>query len=147
MNNIDIYNVKGRVKDFCKILNITIVQFEKSINVSNGYVNSISRNIGIDKLALIVEKYPNLNIEWLLLGKGSATKDGQNIAINQDIKDNSNNIKGHNNIIDQHKSESTETTHILKQIINDKDKVIATLTEELKEKSQQITTLLNIINK
>lgn len=145
MSDLDVYNVKGRLKDFCKMLNINISQFEKSLNVANGYVNSISRSIGIDKLALIVEKYPNINIEWLLLGRGSITKDGKNIAINQDIKDNSNNIKGHNNIIDQHKSESIETTIILKQIIEDKDKIITTLTEELKEKSQQITTLLNII--
>lgn len=147
MSDIDTNGIGNRIKHFCKTLNITIVQFEKSIDVANGYVNGISRSIGIDKLALIVEKYPNLNIEWLLLGKGNITKDGQNIAINQDIKDNSNNIKGHNNIIDQHKSESAETTIILKQIIDDKDKIIATLTEELKEKSQQITTLLNIINK
>jgi hypothetical protein len=48
---------------------MTVSAFETSISASNGYVNSISRSIGIDKLVLIIEKYPNLDILWLLTGK------------------------------------------------------------------------------
>ena len=64
-------NTKERLKKFCSQENITVKAFEASINVSNGYVNSISKGIGREKLALIVEKYPNLSIEWLLTGNGS----------------------------------------------------------------------------
>lgn len=67
-------SVKIRIKDFCKSQDITISAFETSIGVSNGYVNAISKSIGLDKLNAIIEKYSNLNIEWLLTGKGEMLK-------------------------------------------------------------------------
>ncbi|SOD20232.1 S24 family peptidase [Pedobacter xixiisoli] len=63
-------SVKKRIKDFVSEINIPINAFEKSINASNGYVNSITKSIGIDKLERIIEIYPNLDLEWLLTGKG-----------------------------------------------------------------------------
>lgn len=67
-------NVKERIKKFIDTEGLSISAFEKSIYTSNGYINSISKNIGIDKLNLIIEKYPNLNLEWLITGKGSMYK-------------------------------------------------------------------------
>jgi len=69
-----IMNVKERLKIYLKQINSTISAFETSIHVTNGYVNSISKSIGIDKIETILEKYPNLNIEWLLAGKGEMLK-------------------------------------------------------------------------
>lgn len=66
-----IISVKERVKLFIKSINMSIIDFERSINVANGYVNSISKGIGADKTTAIIEKYPNLNLEWLLTGNGS----------------------------------------------------------------------------
>lgn len=66
--------VKDRIKAFLKSQNITVTSFEESIGVSNGYVNAISKSIGIDKINTMLEKYSNLNIEWLLTGKGSMLK-------------------------------------------------------------------------
>ena len=66
--------VKDRIKAFCKAEGITVSAFEKSIGVSNGYVNAISRSIGIDNLNTIVEIYSKLNIEWLLTGRGEMQK-------------------------------------------------------------------------
>ncbi len=66
--------VKERLKKFIKNENISNKDFEIAINASNGYVNSISKSIGLDKMELILEKFPNLNLEWLLLGKGNMTK-------------------------------------------------------------------------
>jgi phage repressor protein C with HTH and peptisase S24 domain len=73
-------NVKERVKEFTKYCNITISGFEKSINVTNGYVNSISKSVGLDKIESILEIYPNLNLEWLLTGKGSMLKEYTTIS-------------------------------------------------------------------
>ena len=61
---------KERLKLFIQTQNLSILEFEKSIKVSNGYVNSITKSIQPDKLSLIVDKYPLINIYWLLLGKG-----------------------------------------------------------------------------
>lgn len=63
-------SVKKRIKQFAESQSLTISAFEKSINTSNGYVNSISKSIGLDKINLIIEKYPELSLEWLLTGKG-----------------------------------------------------------------------------
>jgi len=69
-------NVKSRLKKFVESQNITISDFERSISVSNGYVNSISKNIGIDKICVLLENYPNVNLEWLFAGKGEMLKNG-----------------------------------------------------------------------
>ena len=61
---------KERLKLFIQTQNLSVSEFEKSIKVSNGYVNSITKSIQPDKLSLIVDKYPLINIYWLLFGKG-----------------------------------------------------------------------------
>lgn len=66
--------VKERIKKFCKAEQMPISTFEESIGASNGYVNAISKSIGIDRLNTIIEKYSNLNIEWLLTGRGEMLK-------------------------------------------------------------------------
>ncbi|MBP1645992.1 MAG: peptidase [Bacteroidetes bacterium] len=80
-------SVKERIKIFVKYKNISIIDFEKSINVANGYVNSISKSIGIDKINIILDKYPNLNIEWLLSGRGNMLKitEGTNFITESEI--------------------------------------------------------------
>lgn len=77
--------VKDRIKEFCKSENLSISAFEDTIRVSNGYVNSISKSIGIDKLNTILEIYPNINLEWLLTGKGKMLK-GQEEVLDTESK-------------------------------------------------------------
>lgn len=73
-------DVKHRLKRYIQSENISISEFERSIDVSNGYVNSISKSIGLDKLSYIIEKYPKLNIEWLLTGQGDMLKAPNNTS-------------------------------------------------------------------
>lgn len=68
-------SVRERFKIFIKYSNLSVSAFEKSISASNGYVNNISKTIGSDKLEVIAEKYPNLNLSWLTLGEGEMLKD------------------------------------------------------------------------
>lgn len=67
-------SLNKRTKTFVKSQQITMRAFEESINASNGYINNVTRSIGLEKIDLIVEKYPILNIEWLLTGKGDMLK-------------------------------------------------------------------------
>ena len=85
---------KDRVKAYCKAMGIPVKVFEQTIGVSNGYVNSISKGLGSDKLIPIIEKYPNLSIEWLLTGRGEMLKTNRttsdfsdNITPNSNDKD------------------------------------------------------------
>jgi len=68
-------SVKERLKVFIKSENLSISAFENSISVSNGYVNSMRKAIGNDKLNKILEQYSKLNTEWLLTGSGSMLRD------------------------------------------------------------------------
>ena len=75
-------NVKERLKEFIKLEKMSVSDFEKSINTANGYVNSISKSIGVDKISTILENYPNINIEWLLTGNGEMLKTDNGTAYN-----------------------------------------------------------------
>lgn len=63
--------VRERILKFIRIKNITTAEFERQIGVSGGYISNISKSIQPDKLEKISKIYPDLNIEWLLIGKGS----------------------------------------------------------------------------
>ena len=145
--------VKDRIKFFCKNEKISVSEFEKTLNVANGYVNSISKSVGIDKINSILEKYPNLSVEWLLTGKGEMLKNTSPL-ISQTVKGNGNiSTAGNNNInipiqtTSQEKSDNNKLLKELHNIIKDKDKTIASLRKELKEKTSQINRLLAIIEK
>ena len=62
--------IRERLIEFIKYKQITTRMFERSIDVSNGYVSKITGTIGADKLHRISVEYPQLNIEWLMTGEG-----------------------------------------------------------------------------
>lgn len=68
-------SVKQRLIYFVNAKQISIREFERSIFVSNGYVKSISKGIGVDILRRIIDTYPELNTEWLLYGEGEMLND------------------------------------------------------------------------
>ncbi|MCP1997269.1 helix-turn-helix transcriptional regulator [Flavobacterium sp. HSC-61S13] len=78
-------SIKERIKELAEYHNITISAFEKSINASNGYVNSISKSIGLDKITKILEVYSNLDLEWLITGNGSMFKDNPNSLTTESV--------------------------------------------------------------
>lgn len=67
-------SVKERLTTFIKTLNIGQGAFEKTVGLSNGYVNNIRVSIQPDKLQKIALMYPNLNTGWLITGEGEMLK-------------------------------------------------------------------------
>lgn len=67
--------INQRIKEFCKFKKISISAFEKQCNLSNGYVNGISRGIGSEKIKTISLSFPELNTEWLLTGMGEMIRE------------------------------------------------------------------------
>lgn len=62
--------VKERLKKFIAEKGLSIRAFERSCNLSNGYVNSIESTIMPNKMQTIRLQYPDLNTNWLLYGEG-----------------------------------------------------------------------------
>lgn len=67
----------NRLKQFLDNQDISINNFEKKISASQGTIHkAIQRQSGISSnwLPIIKEKYPSLNMDWLIFGEGEMLK-------------------------------------------------------------------------
>ncbi|APD06690.1 hypothetical protein UJ101_01166 [Flavobacteriaceae bacterium UJ101] len=60
---------KEKLKKFLKTQRIPFSTFTNEVGVSQGFLNSGS-SLGVDKLKMILIKYPQLSLDWLLFNKG-----------------------------------------------------------------------------
>lgn len=77
-----------RLKQFLVAENITQAQFADSINVvraSVSHVLSGRNNPSFDFIKAMMLQYPNLNIDWLMFGKGKMYKDAQRTEPAEDL--------------------------------------------------------------
>lgn len=83
--------VKDRIKAFIVYKGMSVRAFERSCNLSNGYVGSIEQTIMPNKLSIISRQYPELNTAWLLTGDGemlnSAESNNSNPSLQPTEKD------------------------------------------------------------
>lgn len=66
--------VKERAQMFVKHLGISMKAFETACGLSSGYVTSMRKGFGRDKLDNVLTAYPQLNRDWLLYGEGEMLK-------------------------------------------------------------------------
>lgn len=62
--------VEERIRLFCEYKKISIRQFEIQSKLSNGYVSSMRKGLGVTKLENVLNAFPDLNRDWLLYGEG-----------------------------------------------------------------------------
>lgn len=65
--------VLERIKQFIDYKGIAISAFEKSIGMSNASLGKSLKTggtIGADKLGIILNTYPEINLRWLVTGEG-----------------------------------------------------------------------------
>lgn len=67
-------DIKDRIKEYISLKKITPAEFERNSSLSNGYMKNLKSSIGADKLNGIVSYYSDLNIDWLITGKGEMLK-------------------------------------------------------------------------
>lgn len=67
-------SVKERLIEYLDFKGISKSNFGRAIGVSSAYVTSIRKSIDDEKVLRISEKYPDLNINWLLYGEGEMLK-------------------------------------------------------------------------
>lgn len=67
-------DIKTRIKDFISTQGLTVQAFEKICGLSNGYISSMRKGFGTDKLNNVLINFPELNRDWLLYGEGEMLK-------------------------------------------------------------------------
>lgn len=118
--------IKDRVYAFIDYKGITVRRFEEVSGLSNGYVSSMRKGFGGEKLNNVLRSFPDLNREWLLYGEGE--------MLNRNIiqqNQNGDNIHGNNVTI-----EKTEKDYL---------EIIKSQAEQLSKSQEQIDRLLSII--
>lgn len=63
-------SVKQRLIQFIKYKRIGQGKFEKTVGLSNGYINQLRHSPSPQKIQMIIGAYPDLNQSWLLTGEG-----------------------------------------------------------------------------
>ena len=63
-------NIKERTYEFIRHKGLTVKSFEEKCDLSNGYVSSMRKGFGKDKLNNVLKEFPELNRDWLLYGEG-----------------------------------------------------------------------------
>ena len=63
----------NRIVEFIRYKGMSVRQFDISIGAANGYTLRMEKNnasVGSDVIERINKEYPNLNLVWLITGKG-----------------------------------------------------------------------------
>ena len=71
-------NLSSRIKEFIHYKGVSIRSFEENVGCSIGVINRcITKNtdLTVTNLMKIINRYPELNSEWILTGEGSMLKD------------------------------------------------------------------------
>lgn len=63
-------DVNSRILEFVSAKGLSIAEFERLCGLSNGYVRKVKNSLGKRGLSDILRKFPELNSDWLLTGKG-----------------------------------------------------------------------------
>ena len=73
--------VKERLVRFIDSKGISKNKFEQMCGLSKRYISNISQSLQPDKLRAISSVFPELNIDWLILGRGSMIRTDDEKAI------------------------------------------------------------------
>ena len=68
-------DIKIRFKDLLSYLKMGQGQFEEKCRLSNGTINNIKKSVTSVNIERIMNVFPEVNIEWLISGKGKMIKE------------------------------------------------------------------------
>lgn len=121
-------SVKERTYQFIEYKGISVKKFEELCKLSNGYVSSMRKGYGDDKLNNVLTMFPELNRDWLIYGEGEML----NPPVVQNNQ-NGDNINGHSVTVNK-----TEKDYL---------DIIKMQAEQISKSQEQIDRLLSIIEK
>lgn len=66
--------IKERILLFIRYHGMKMKEFEGACGLSTGYVTSMRKGLGSEKLNNVLKAFPDLNRDWLVYGEGSMLK-------------------------------------------------------------------------
>lgn len=67
-------SIKDRIIKFIRYRGLRVKQFENICGLSNGYINSMRKGFGREKLETVLSMFPELNRDWIVYGEGDMLK-------------------------------------------------------------------------
>ena len=77
--------VKERLLLFIQSQQLSQIDFAEKCGLSRGYVNNVKDGIYQSSLRKISDAFPELNTEWLLMGKGKMYRKNEEFVPNEDL--------------------------------------------------------------
>ena len=139
---------KEKIKQYLNSKGVSKNSFYQKTGFAVGFLDS-GKSLGADKLETIIDNYPDLSLEWLVLGKGDMIKpttitNGSGVVLAGDNNTN-NNIDNRQYYYDSPDVLKAQI-EILDERIKEKDAQIKEKDAQIKEKDAQINKLLSILS-
>ena len=132
MKNSKKITVKSRLLDFVAFTGVKKSQFYKKTRLGNGFLDK-NDNINSDKIEIIASSYPELNIEWLITGKGEMLRGAEPAAQQPTaVKEPAAPPPAGSDVI-----------AIYKELLREKDEKIAERDEKIERQAEQMGILKN----
>ncbi|AMA48089.1 hypothetical protein [Flavobacterium covae] len=117
---IKIITDKEKILQYLNIKGISKNKFYVTTGLSVGFLDSGS-SLGVDKLRLIIDNYPDLNVEWFVLDKGEMLKETFNLKPTTYLHDN----------IEEETNNNDYLIEVQKKLIEKLEKEVKELKEQL----------------
>lgn len=111
--------IKNRLIQFIQHKGMTNKAFEESCGMSNGYISSMRKGLGPEKLNNVLTKYPELNRDWLLYGEGSMLRTETTASLSQGAESEEiRKLKERIKELEEQNAELREDKKYLKELLN-----------------------------
>lgn len=134
----------GRLSKFIDSLDVSVRQFELSINASNGMIRKAIANktdIQSKWITEIAENYPQLNLDWLFTGKGEMLKN-PNGNLDNSTKDSTFIPNSYSSLTDEQIEKEIEDV-IMRKLLKMYEDGLIYSAASVKEYQQRIAELMN----
>ena len=136
--------IKERIIQFIDLKGVKKEHFYNKIGMTSANFRGKAKETPINSTAIenILSEFPDLNLDWLITGKGEMTKMSTQIVKNEGTTNNQNNI---NAPIEGNITISQNEMYNIIEIQRELNNIIKTSQEQLSESQKQVSDLIEIL--